>query len=103
MSTEMASRSVPVPHQEDMSRLRQLIMGFRITQMIHVAAKLGLADHLARKPQTARELAPDGVALPSHRAVADAHRSSSFSNAVYKFVRDFLYYHCATSRSASLS
>jgi hypothetical protein len=41
-----------------MSRLRQLIMGFRITQMIHVAAKFGLADHLARKPQTAQELAP---------------------------------------------
>jgi hypothetical protein len=58
MSTEMASRSAPVPDQEDMSRLRQLIMGFRITQMIHVAAKFGLADHLARKPQTARELAP---------------------------------------------
>jgi hypothetical protein len=58
MSTEMASRSVPVPHQEEMSRLRQLIMGFRITQMIHVAAKFGLADHLARKPQTAQELAP---------------------------------------------
>jgi|RhiMethySRZTD1v2_1073278.scaffolds.fasta_scaffold205124_2 hypothetical protein len=49
--------TAPVPRQEDMSRLRQLIMGFRITQMIHVAAKLGLADQLARKPQSARELA----------------------------------------------
>ena len=56
MPTEMATRA-PVPRPEDMTRLRQLIMGFRITQMIHVAAKLGLADHLARKPQTARELA----------------------------------------------
>ena len=52
-----------------MSRLRQLIMGFRITQMIHVAAKLELADHLARKPQTARELAPlvGAEAVPLHR------------------------------------
>jgi O-methyltransferase/methyltransferase family protein len=49
--------STPIPEHEDMSRLRQLIMGFRITQMIHVAAKLGLADQLARKPQSARELA----------------------------------------------
>ena len=66
MSTETAS-GAPVPRQEDMSRLRELIMGFRITQMIHVAAKFGLADHLARKPQTARELAPlvgaDAVSL----------------------------------------
>ena len=48
MSTEMASRA-PLPRQEDMGRLRQLIMGFRTTQLIHVAAKLGLADHLAGK------------------------------------------------------
>jgi O-methyltransferase domain/Dimerisation domain len=58
--------TVPVPRQEDMNRLRQLIMGFRITQMIHVAAKLGLADHLAQRPQTARELA----ALVGAEAVA---------------------------------
>ena len=70
MSTEMASRSAPVPRPEDMSRLRQLIMGFRITQMIHVAAKLELADHLARKPQTEQaELAPlvGAEAVPLHR------------------------------------
>lgn len=42
----------------EMTALRQLIMGFRITQLIHVAAKLDLADHLARKPQTAGDLAP---------------------------------------------
>ena len=46
--------TAPVPHQEDMSRLRQLTMGFRISQMIHVAANLGLADHLARKPRNTR-------------------------------------------------
>jgi hypothetical protein len=44
--------------QESFGRLRKLIMGFRITQLIHVAAKLGLADHLVLKPQTAAELAP---------------------------------------------
>jgi hypothetical protein len=37
----------------DAKRLRQLIMGFRLTQPIHAAAKLGLADHLAGQPQTA--------------------------------------------------
>jgi hypothetical protein len=37
--------------------LRQLIMGFRTTQLIHVAAKLGIADELAHSPRTARELA----------------------------------------------
>ncbi len=42
---------------DEISRLRQLIMGFRVTQLIYVAAKLDLADHLARGPLTARELA----------------------------------------------
>ena len=37
--------------------LRQLIMGFRVTKLIHVAAKLGLADHLEHGPQTPQALA----------------------------------------------
>ena len=37
--------------------LRHLIMGFRSTQLIHVAAKLGLADRLKAGPQTAQALA----------------------------------------------
>jgi SAM-dependent methyltransferase len=37
--------------------LREQIMGFRTTQMIHVAAKLGLADCLAAGPRPAEELA----------------------------------------------
>jgi hypothetical protein len=37
--------------------LRQLIMGFRITQLTYVAAKLGLADHLEQGPQTPHALA----------------------------------------------
>ena len=55
--------------QEELNRMRQLIMGFRITQLLYAAAKFGLADHLAQKPLTASELAPDiGVeALALHR------------------------------------
>jgi hypothetical protein len=37
--------------------LRRLIMGFRTTQIIAVAARLGLADLLAREPQPAAALA----------------------------------------------
>ena len=39
------------------TRLRDMIMGFRVTQMLHVAAKLNLADHLAGPPQSAEQLA----------------------------------------------
>jgi SAM-dependent methyltransferase len=34
-----------------------MIMGFRLTQMLYVAAKLNLADHLAATPQSAEQLA----------------------------------------------
>jgi hypothetical protein len=44
--------------------LRQLIMGFRATQLVAVAARLGVADRLARGPRTARELAADVDAHP---------------------------------------
>src|SRR5262245_14813927 len=37
--------------------LRQLIMGFRVTELIVVAAKLGLADRLEHGPQTSQQLA----------------------------------------------
>src|SRR5262245_5051543 len=47
----------PGSWQDEVSRVRQLIMGFRITQLMYVAAELCLADHLASKPQTAQELA----------------------------------------------
>jgi hypothetical protein len=39
------------------ARLRDMIMGFRVTQMLHVAARLNLADHLAEAPQSAEDLA----------------------------------------------
>jgi hypothetical protein len=44
--------------------LRQLIMGFRTTQMIHVAAKLGIADRLAEGPLRAEALAQAVGAAP---------------------------------------
>lgn len=37
--------------------LEQMIMGFRTTQLVHVAAKLGLADQLAKGPKSSLELA----------------------------------------------
>jgi len=44
--------------------LRQMIMSFRVTQMIHVAAKLHIADRLGEKPQTAGQLAAATGAEP---------------------------------------
>ena len=37
--------------------LHQLINGYRISQAIHVAANLGIADHLADGPRTSHDLA----------------------------------------------
>jgi hypothetical protein len=44
--------------------LRQMILSFRVTQMIHVAAKLQIADRLAEAPQTASQLAEATGAEP---------------------------------------
>ena len=44
--------------------LREQIMGFRTTQMIHVAAKLGLADRLAAGPRSVEDLAAAAGAEP---------------------------------------
>ena len=46
-----------MPEQDQTGRLRQLIMGFRATQLIYVAAKLDLAGQLAKDARTAFELA----------------------------------------------
>jgi hypothetical protein len=48
----------------DAAALRQMIMGFRATQLIHVAARLGLADRLARGAQTPAALAQQAGAEP---------------------------------------
>jgi hypothetical protein len=45
------------PDAEQAAMLRQWIMGFRMTQMIYVAARLGLADELRVGPQPVQQLA----------------------------------------------
>jgi hypothetical protein len=55
------------------ARLRDLIMGFRVTQMLYVAARLNLADHLAATPQSAEQLAArTGADPPSLRRLMRA-------------------------------
>ncbi|MDQ3776927.1 MAG: hypothetical protein M3461_22555 [Pseudomonadota bacterium] len=44
------SSSTPADPFAAAHQLRGLIMGFRVTLLIHVAAKLRLADHLAEGP-----------------------------------------------------
>jgi hypothetical protein len=41
----------------DLAPLRQMVMGFRLTQAVHVAARLGLADVLHESPLTTEALA----------------------------------------------
>ena len=53
-----------IPSGTDVAALRQLIMGFRSSQMIYVAAKLELADRLDQCPRTAADLAAE-VGAPS--------------------------------------
>ena len=52
----------------------EMLRGYRVTQMLHVAAKLGIADHLKDGPLTATELArlvgADAGALTVERAQA---------------------------------
>jgi hypothetical protein len=50
--------------REISAAMRQLIMGFRTTQLIYVAAKLGLADRLADRPKSAPALAAELRASP---------------------------------------
>jgi hypothetical protein len=49
---------------DDAAQLGRLIMGFRATQLIFVAAKLRIADHLAHRPLTAQALAQETGAEP---------------------------------------
>jgi hypothetical protein len=49
----------------DLVALRQMVMGFRLTQLVHVAAQLGLADVLHERPATVAELAARVDADPS--------------------------------------
>jgi hypothetical protein len=37
--------------------MSSLLNGYRLTQMVYVAARLGIADHLIKGPRTVEELA----------------------------------------------
>src|SRR5216684_5277600 len=54
----MADGPKPNPGDEALrERLRQMILGFQVSQCLHVAAKLGIADLLKTGPMSGRELA----------------------------------------------
>lgn len=64
--TQMATDTADYERMEQVtSRMRQLIMGFRTTQLLHVAAKLNIADKLDAGPRTAQELAEQVNVLPA--------------------------------------
>jgi len=46
-----------MPAPKPFDALRQMITGCLVTQLVYVAAKLGIADHLAAGPRSASELA----------------------------------------------
>jgi hypothetical protein len=58
-STQAQTGSVQTAQNQPESRakLQDLINGYRVTQMVHVAAKLRIADHLKAGPLTVKELA----------------------------------------------
>jgi hypothetical protein len=44
-------------HQRAANILSEMIRGYRLSQLIYVAATLGIADHLAKEPRTPEALA----------------------------------------------
>jgi hypothetical protein len=50
---------MPKPTPNDIEQLRRMVNGYQLTQAIHVAAKLKLADLLATGPRSADELAAE--------------------------------------------
>jgi len=62
--TDQAQRDTPEappPH----AQLIQMAMGHWVSSIVHVAAELGIADHLASGPRSAEELAAPTDALPA--------------------------------------
>jgi hypothetical protein len=57
MSTMSNINDSGAPSPETVQRLSQMIMGFRVTQMIYVVAKLGIPDLLRDGPKDAETLA----------------------------------------------
>lgn len=64
MSTLIQSPAQPneQPQEAPAETLRRMIMGFRTTQIIHVVAKLGIADLLREGARGAEDLAPSCAA-----------------------------------------
>jgi hypothetical protein len=59
----MADRIVPVPAEPPAAALHAMIAMYRLSQAVHVAAELGIADLLVDGPQTSEQLA---VATNTH-------------------------------------
>jgi hypothetical protein len=54
----------PETEHDDVSRVQQMIMSFRLTRLLHAAATLGLADLLKDEPRSAQELSAQCDAHP---------------------------------------
>ena len=67
-----AQAQVPGRADDAQTRLRELIDGYRATQMLHVAAKLRIADHLQQGPLSVKEL---------------AKRTSTHEDSLYRLLR----------------
>ena len=44
-------------NQNDPDRIMQMIIGYWVTQVVHAAATFSIADHLAKTPATANDIA----------------------------------------------
>ena len=53
----MLANAADVPERLPGVTLSQLLRGSLVTQLLHVAAALGIADHLSIGPKSSRELA----------------------------------------------
>jgi hypothetical protein len=67
-----AQAQVPGRADDAQTRLRELIDGYRATQMLHVVAKLRIADHLQQGPLSVKEL---------------ANRTSTHEDSLYRLLR----------------
>src|SRR5438045_5051841 len=66
MATQTDAQSQGNPSTDTSQTLARMIMGFRVTQMIYVTAKLGIADLLKDGPQSVDALAQaTGTQAPS--------------------------------------
>jgi hypothetical protein len=64
LAQSMSSRDDAQPAPAASEAVRRLVMGFRATQLVHVAARLGLADLLASGPRPVPDLAGASGADP---------------------------------------